>query len=107
MTKTNEIILSNERLVKLGDQLNEVLHEIEMQNHVINFIPNPSKIGDNALFYYNSVHQALGTFYETNQKTMETLDRIAFILQNLTDKEELEAVGEINYDTDNIEKFSK
>lgn len=94
MTKTNEIILSNERLVKLGDQLNEVLHEIEMQNHVINFVPNPSIVGENALFYYNSVHQALETFYETNQKTMETLDRVSFILQNFTDKAELKAVGE-------------
>ena len=107
MTKTNEIILSNERLAKLGDQLNEVLHEIEMQNHVINFVPNPSKVKDDALFYYNSVYQALDTFYETNQKNIEKLDNIAFILQNITDKKELEAVGEINYDTDNIEKFSK
>lgn len=94
MTKTNEILISNERLVKLGEQLNEVLHEVEMQNHVINFVPNPGTIGENALFYYNSVHQALGTFYESNQKTMKTLDRIAFILQNITDKEELEVVGE-------------
>lgn len=94
MTKTNEIILSNERLVKLGDQLNEVLHEIEMQSHLINFVPNPSKIEDNALLYYNSVYKALETFYETNQNNIKKIDAIAFILQNLTDKEELEAVGE-------------
>lgn len=94
MTKTNEIILSNERLVKLGEELNEVLYQLKMQNHVINFIPNPNKVKDDALFYYNSVYQALDTFYETNQKNIERIDNIAFILQNLTDKAELEFIGE-------------
>lgn len=92
--ESNKIILSNERITKLGEQLSEILHELEMQNHVINFIPNPRKVKDDSLFYYNSVYQALETFYETNQNNIKKIDAIAFILQNLTDKEELEAVGE-------------
>lgn len=94
MTKENNILLSEKRLSELGEQLNDIIHEIEMQNHVINFIPDVNSVKESPLVHYDFVYNALDTFFDTNQKTMKVLDKISFILQCLDDEKELKALGE-------------
>lgn len=94
MTKTNEVLLSEKRLSEIGEQLIDILHDIEMQNHVINFIPNVKDAEEELLFNYSYVYKALDTFYESNQRNTKKLDDISFILQNLTNAAELKSLGE-------------
>lgn len=94
MTKENKILISKERLSELGEQLNDLIRKIEMQNHVINFIPNTQDVKDDPIFYYNAVYNALDSFFDSNQDTLKILDNVSFILQSLDNKEELQAIGE-------------
>lgn len=96
MENTNEkkILLSEERLSELGGQLSDLVSTIEMQNHVINFVPTVNSVKESPLTTYSYVYEALETFYSSNQKMIKVIDDISFVLQNLSDEKELNSLGE-------------
>lgn len=86
--ETNEVLLSVKELQELGVELSDLINDIELSNVAIEGLEFAKK-NDKTTFLW-IVETYFNCAYALNEKLLRKLDRIACMLINIEDEQELE-----------------
>jgi len=77
MTKKDTLITQS-KLEKLASEIIDIKNIVQLQNDLLNFVPDPKKLNQTQTFInYYALHKATGNLYEVNQTIMDKLDSVA------------------------------
>lgn len=84
-----KIVHNSEELKLLGSKLSDVIHVINLQQHIIDWISSAKYQNSDSRFYNIRINQSLHDIFDSNQSILNELDEIAWQLLECTDEEEL------------------